>query len=135
MIKGFKDFLMRGNVVDLAVAVVIGTAFAAVVKSFTDGFINPLIASLGSSSAGSGLGFSLRGGALAEKTFINVGGFITTVINFVIVVAVVYFLVVASMNALLLRRKRGQEPDVEATPEDIALLQEIRDLLANRSLN
>ena len=134
MIKGFKDFLTRGNVVDLAVAVVIGTAFAAVVKAFTDGFINPLIASFSSSPVGEGLGYSLRGGDLAEKTFVDIGSFISAIINFLIVAAVVYFLVVVPMNHLLERRRRGQEPEAEAPAEDVALLQEIRDLLANRPL-
>lgn len=133
MIKGFKEFILRGNVIDLAVAVVIGTAFAAVVKSFTDNLVNPIIAAAGSSDVGA-FGFSLRHGtdAIEKATLINVGAVITAIINFLIVAAVVYFVFVAPMNAIMERRKRGEEPEVEATPEDIALLQEIRDLLRAR---
>lgn len=132
MIKGFRDFILRGNVVDLAVAVVIGAAFATVVTAFTEKIINPIIASLGSADAG-GLGFSIRGGKLAEKTFIDFGAVITAAINFVIVAAVIYLLFVVPMNKLNERRKRGEAP-VEAVPtEDVVLLREIRDLLADRS--
>jgi large conductance mechanosensitive channel len=134
MIKGFKDFLLRGNVIDLAVAVVIGTAFAAVVTAFTENLINPVLAAAGSSDVG-GLGFSLRDStrALEENTFIDFGAIITALINFVIVAAVVYFVFVAPVNKVMERRKRGEEAPVEATPEDIALLQEIRDLLRARN--
>ena len=130
MIKGFKDFLLRGNVIDLAVAVVIGTAFAAVVTGFTDNLVNPILAAAGNSDMG-GFGFSLRDSTeeMERATFINVGAIITAIINFMIVAAVVYFVFVAPVNALMERRKRGEEPPVEATPEDIKLLQEIRDLL------
>jgi large conductance mechanosensitive channel len=133
MIKGFKDFMLRGNVIELAVAVVIGTAFAAVVKAFTDNLINPIIAAAGGS--GLGFGFSLRNStaALKASTFIDIGAVITALINFVIVAAVVYFVFVAPMNTIMERRKRGEESPVEATPEDIALLQEIRDLLRARN--
>src|SRR5438045_1961407 len=109
MIKGFKDFLLRGNVIDLAVAVVIGAAFAAVVKGFTDNIVNPIIAAAGSSND-HGFGFSLRGGALKGPTFVNIGALLTAVINFVIVAAVVYIVFVAPVNAIMERRKRGEEP-------------------------
>jgi large conductance mechanosensitive channel len=133
MIKGFKDFLLRGNVIELAVAVVIGTAFAAVVTGFTENLVNPIIAAAGSSDLG-GFGFSLRDSSeeMKRATFIDVGAIITALINFAIVAAVVYFVFVAPVNALMERRKRGEEPPVEATPEDIKLLQEIRDLLRAR---
>ena len=130
MFKGFRDFLLRGNVVDLAVAVVIGTAFAALVKAFTDNFITPLLNAIGSGSGGQGLGFTIRDGD--RSTFIGIGNFLSAIVNFVIVAAVIYFFVVVPVNALLARRKRGQVEEVEATPEDIVLLQEIRDLLAER---
>jgi large conductance mechanosensitive channel len=134
MIKGFKDFLLRGNVIDLAVAVVIGTAFAAVVTGFTENLVNPIIAAAGSSDLG-GFGFSLRDSTpeIKRATFIDVGAIITALINFAIVAAVVYFVFVAPVNALMERRKRGEEAPVEATPEDIKLLQEIRDLLRARN--
>jgi large conductance mechanosensitive channel len=128
MLKGFKDFLMRGNVVDLAVAVVIGIAFGAVVSAFSKGIIGGIIGIIGGTPNFDAASFTINGSKIVYGTTI------TAVINFLIVAAVVYFLVVAPMNALLERRKRGEEPEVEATPEDIALLQEIRDLLANRPL-
>lgn len=127
MIKGFKDFLLRGNIVDLAVAVVIGTAFTALVTRFTDAFINPLIASIGSSDAGQGLGFRIRGGDSA--TFVDVGGFINAVITFAITAAVVYFFVVVPMKKINEARQRGNEPEPSGPSEDIALLREIRDAL------
>jgi len=134
MIKGFKDFLLRGNVIDLAVAVVIGTAFAAVVKTISDSLIQPVIAAAGSSELGA-FGFSLRDATpqLQRATLIDVGAIITALINFLIVAAVVYFIFVAPVNKLMERRKRGEEAPVESTPEDVLLLQEIRDLLRARN--
>jgi large conductance mechanosensitive channel len=129
VIKGFKDFIMRGNVVDLAVAVVIGTAFTAVVTSVTSNIINPLIAVVGGRNV-HGLGFQILSGN--PKTVVDFGAVITAVINFLIVAAVVYFLVVTPMNLLAERRKRGEEPEPQAPSEDIVLLQEIRDLLRQR---
>jgi large conductance mechanosensitive channel len=129
VIKGFKDFIMRGNVVDLAVAVVIGTAFTAVVTSVTNNIINPLIAVVGGRNV-HGLGFQILSGN--PKTVVDFGAVITAIINFLIVAAVVYFLVVTPMNLLAERRKRGEEPEPQAPAEDIVLLQEIRDLLRQR---
>jgi large conductance mechanosensitive channel len=131
VIKGFKDFLLRGNVVDLAVAVVIGAAFATVITSFTTGVIQPLINSIGSSTKPA-LGFFLRDHDV--KTFVDIGGIITAVINFAIVAAIIYFVVVLPLNTLMERRRRGEEPEVKAPSEDILLLQEIRDLLRERSV-
>ncbi|SHG57592.1 large-conductance mechanosensitive channel protein MscL [Streptoalloteichus hindustanus] len=126
MLKGFKDFLMRGNVIDLAVAVVVGTAFTAIVTAFTNGVIKPLINTVGGSDAARGLGFNILPGN--DSTFLDLGGVINAAINFVIVAAVVYFLLVLPMNKLQERRRRGQEPG-PAEPTDIELLTEIRDLL------
>ena len=133
MIKGFKDFILRGNVVDLAVAVVIGAAFAKVVSAFTDNIINPLLASVGGANPGDALGFPLRGDN--PKTFVDFGQVIAAAINFLIVAAVIYFLIVVPMNLLLERRRRGEEPEPAAPPEDVVLLKEIRDLLRDRPLN
>lgn len=122
MIKGFKDFLLRGNVVDLAVAVVIGTAFGALVSAFGAAFLQPLI--------GVFLGGGVEGGTFTVRGQVfDLGLFISAVITFVITAAVVYFLVVVPLQKLLERRKSKEEPEVQATTEDIALLQEIRDLL------
>ena len=131
MVKGFKDFLLRGNVVDLAVAFVIGAAFATVIASFTEGVVQPLINSAG--PAGSpALGFFIRDGD--AKTFVDLGRIITAIINFVMVAAVIYFVVVVPVSRLMERRKRGEEPEVASPSEDIVLLQEIRDLLRQRAV-
>ncbi len=79
MLKGFKDFLMRGNVVELAVAVIIGTAFTAVVTAFTSNLINPIIAAFGGSNI-NGLGFQLIDGN--PKTVVDLGAVLSAVINF-----------------------------------------------------
>ena len=126
MIKGFKDFLLRGNVVDLAVAVVIGTAFATVVKAFTDGIIKPILTAAGSAGS-SGFGPTLRAGNRA--TLVDIGALLAAAINFVMVAAVVYFVIEVPMTRLRTLRKEGIEPEPTAPAEDILLLQEIRDLL------
>lgn len=128
MLKGFKDFLMRGNVLELAVAVVIGTAFTAVVTAFTTNLINPIIAAFGGSNV-NGLGVQLVGGN--PKTVIDFGAVLTAVINFAIIAAVVYFLFVLPFQAIQERRRRGQEAG-PSEPTDVELLAEIRDLLAQR---
>ncbi|WP_018683343.1 large conductance mechanosensitive channel protein MscL [Actinokineospora enzanensis] len=129
MLKGFKDFLMRGNVIDLAVAVVIGAAFTDVVKSFTDGLLKPLLNSAGGARAADGLGFRIIGSK--ETTFLDFGGVINSAINFVIVAAIIYFLIVLPVKHIQERRKRGQEPG-PAEPTDVELLKEIRDLLKHQ---
>jgi large conductance mechanosensitive channel len=121
MFKGFKDFLLRGNVVDLAVAVVIGTAFTLLVSSFTDSFIEPAIGLLGGGGTGGG-SFTVDG-----QTF-TWGAFLNQVITFVLTAAVVYFAVVLPMKALMERRRRGEEAGPVA-PTQVELLAEIRDLL------
>jgi large conductance mechanosensitive channel len=122
MLKGFKDFLLRGNVIDLAVAVVIGVAFAALVTSFTESFLNPLIGLLGGGGVDGGT-FTVN-----DQVF-DWGGFITAVITFVLTAAVIYFAVVVPMRKVSERRQRGAEAG-PAEPTDVELLKEIRDLLA-----
>jgi large conductance mechanosensitive channel len=132
MIKGFKDFLMRGNVVDLAVAVVIGAAFGAVVTSFTEKVIGPLLAAIGGAES-PGFGIALTSGAKAgDPTYLDLGAVVTALINFVIVAAVVYFLVVVPMNRLQSRRAKGEEPQPEAPSDEVILLTDIRDALRAR---
>ena len=128
MIKGFKDFLLRGNVVDLAVAVVIGIAFGALVTAFVADIVTPVIAAIGGQPDFSQLTFTIN-----DSKFFY-GAFINAVISFVIIAAVIYFFVVVPVNALMERRKSGEEPEVEAPSEDVLLLQEIRDLLRQRSV-
>lgn len=122
MIQGFKDFLLRGNIVDLAVAVVIGTAFTALVTSFTESFLKPLIGLIGGGGPSGGT-FTINGQVFTYGAFIN------GVITFVLTAAVVYFLVVVPMTKLNELRNKGQEPEPSGPPEDIALLREIRDSL------
>ncbi|MDQ2757038.1 MAG: large conductance mechanosensitive channel protein MscL [Actinomycetota bacterium] len=131
MIKGFKDFLLRGNVVDLAVAVVIGGAFVKVVDLFVSNIINPLLAAIGSPDTG-GFGPTLRTGD--AKTFMDFGGIISQIIVFVLTAAVVYFIIVVPMNRIMAMRKTGEEPEPAAPSEDVILLQEIRDLLRGQSI-
>lgn len=128
MLKGFRDFILRGNVIELAVAVVIGTAFTAIVTAFSENIINPLIASIGSTEVEC-LGFHIRAGNAA--TFVDFGAVITAAINFLIIAAIVYFVLVAPMNKLsetLAKRKRVEEDETPASIE-AELLTEIRDLL------
>lgn len=104
MIKGFKDFLLRGNVIDLAVAVVIGVAFGLVVSAFTDK-VKPLINAI--TPAGSqGLGFTVIPGK--DTTYVDFAAVIAAAINFVLVALVVYLVMVVPMNAIKARRERGQ---------------------------
>lgn len=130
MLKGFKDFLMRGNVVDLAVAVIIGAAFTGIVTKFTENLIQPLINAIGGSDAAEGLGFRI----LSENptTFMDFGAVINAAVNFVIIAAVVYFLIVLPVKHLQERRKRGEEAG-PAEPTDVELLAEIRDLLRQQA--
>lgn len=125
MLKGFKDFILRGNVVDLAVAVVIGAAFTAIVTAFTTAIIQPMINAV-SPPDSSGLGFRLVGSK--ETTYLDFSVLISAALNFVIVAAVVYFVIVLPLNTLKERRKRGEESG-PAEPTDVELLTEIRDLL------
>nr|WP_324193203.1 large conductance mechanosensitive channel protein MscL [Nocardia abscessus] len=125
MFKGFKEFLMRGNVIDLAVAVVMGTAFTAVVTAVTKGVVNPLLAIFGSTHE---LGLGVQLISSKPATFIAVGPIITAVVDFVMVAAVLYFVLMLPMKTI---KNRFGTPKA-AEPTDIELLTEIRDLLAER---
>ncbi len=123
MLKGFKDFLLRGNVLDLAVAVVIGAAFTAIVTAFTTYVIEPLIAALGGDNE---LGWGFQIVSDNPATFINVGAVITAAINFIIIAAVVYYVLILPANAAK-KRFATEESDKKASAED--LLIQIRDIL------
>ncbi|MDO8143991.1 large conductance mechanosensitive channel protein MscL [Isoptericola sp. b408] len=128
MLSGFKQFIMRGNVVDLAVGIVIGGAFAGVVSALTDGLLTPLIAAVFGEASLAGVGnFTLNGAQF------SIGLFLDAVLRFLLVAAALYAVVVLPMNRLAERRARGQEPEPEPVPSpDVVLLTEIRDLLAER---
>jgi len=104
MLTGFKQFLLRGNVVDLAVAVVIGGAFGAVVTALVKDLITPLIAAIVGKPDFSAIVLSING------TPILIGDFLNAVIAFLLVAAAVYFFIVAPMNALVARMNRGEAP-------------------------
>lgn len=119
MIKEFRDFILRGNVVDLAVAVIIGAAFTAVVTGFVSAFITPLIAAIGGKPDFSALFFTINGARFTYGEFLNV------LIAFLIIAAIVFFLVVRPLNRLMARTRSEDEPASDA----LVLLTEIRDLL------
>jgi large conductance mechanosensitive channel len=114
MLKGFKQFLLRGNVVDLAVAVVIGGAFGAVVTAMVKDLLTPLIAALVGQPDFSAITFTVNGSQFL------IGDFVNAAVSFVLVAAAVYFFVVVPMNALTARRQRGEalpDPTTKKCPE------------------
>lgn len=126
--KGFKDFVMQGNVIDLAVGVVIGSAFTALITAFVDNLIQPVINVFGGSNV-DGLAFTITN----ESTTVDIGAILSAVIAFLITAAVVYFVFVLPITKAreFDRKRRGiqEEDESGGTPEDVALLSEIRDLL------
>ncbi len=126
MLKGFRDFIMQGNVVDLAVAVVIGAAFGAVVNALVDSVLMPLISALvGAPSFDDFLVFNING------NLIQVGVFLTALVNFLLIAAAVYFVIVLPMtkDTEALKRHRGLEEEEEEPDPQLALLEQIRDEL------
>lgn len=128
MLSDFKAFLLRGNVVDLAVAVVIGAAFTSVVQALVKDLITPLIAAIGGQPDFSGLTFVLNGSNFAYGDFIN------QLISFVIVAAVIFFFVVQPMNHMirLANRRQLKEPKTADKDPQLVVLEEIRDALASK---
>ncbi|KXW61166.1 large-conductance mechanosensitive channel protein MscL [Mycolicibacterium phlei] len=127
MLKGFKDFLARGNIIDLSVAVVIGTAFTGLVTSFTDAIIQPLIDRIG---AGGDADYGVLRVGIGGGQTIDFNVLLSAAINFLLVAAVVYFLIVAPYNRL---RRKGEVEQAQDT--ELSLLTEIRNILAeNKSL-
>ena len=125
MLKGFKEFISRGNVVELAVGVIIGAAFKNIVDALVDGIINPLIAAvIGKPDFSDAFILTLNG------TDVKFGVLITAVINFIVMAFAIYFCIVVPMNALNARRKKDEEETVEEASDEVKLLTEIRDALA-----
>ncbi|MGO1435318.1 MAG: large conductance mechanosensitive channel protein MscL [Canibacter sp.] len=123
MLKGFKEFILRGNVIELAVAVVIGAAFNAVVEKVVDALINPLISAVFQADAlDNALVLTLPG-----DSKLMFGAVIGALLNFLIVAAVVYFAFVLPMNKM--KERNAEKPEEETVPNETDLLAEIRDLL------
>jgi large conductance mechanosensitive channel len=119
MMKGFKQFMLRGNVVDLAVAVVMGGAFGAVVTAMVKDLLTPLIAAIAGSPDFSAVALTINGSKLL------VGDFINALVAFVMVGAAVYFFVVLPMNALMARLRRGEQPPDPTTKKCPECLSEV----------
>ena len=119
MLKGFKQFLLRGNVVDLAVAVVIGAAFGAVVTALVKDLLTPLIAAIVGQPDFSAIVFTVNGSRFLIGDFINV------VLSFLLVSAAIYFFIVAPMNMIMERRRRGQAPPDPTTRKCPECLSEV----------
>ena len=119
MLKGFKQFLMRGNVVDLAVAVIMGAAFGAVVSTFVANIMTPLIAAVVGKPDFSGLDVTINASRVTYGVFLN------ALISFLMVGAAVYFFVVAPMNAYTARLRRGEAPADPTTKKCPECLSEI----------
>lgn len=120
MLKGFKEFIMRGNVVDMAVGIVVGAAFGAVVQSFVDDVLMAVVGAIVGEPNFNGLVLTIGEGK------IHYGNFLTVLVSFLLVAAAIYFAVVVPLNALAARRKTGED-DAEPTDDErmIALLEEI----------
>jgi large conductance mechanosensitive channel len=119
MLSGFKKFILRGNVVDMAVGVVIGAAFGGVVAALTKDLLTPLIAALVGKPDFSNIAFSLRG------TPFPIGEFINACISFFLIATAIYFFVVTPVNALVARMNRGEKPPDPTTKKCPECLSEI----------
>lgn len=125
MLKGFKEFISRGNVVELAVGVIIGAAFKNIVDALVDGIVNPLIAAvIGKPDFSDAFILTLNG------TDVKFGLLITAIINFLLMALAIYFCIVMPMNALNNRRKKAEDEAPEEPSDEVKLLTEIRDALA-----
>ncbi|MGE3193155.1 MAG: large conductance mechanosensitive channel protein MscL [Microbacteriaceae bacterium] len=133
MLKGFREFILRGNVIDLAVAVVIGSAFTAIVNGLVDGIFNPLIALLFNAKDLESAGIVIRGGD--DPIILAWGLVISALIKFVLIAAVVYFALIVPMNYLkkITLRKKQEEKPAETPLSETDLLVQIRDLLKEQS--
>jgi len=136
MLKGFREFILRGNVIDLAVAVVIGTAFTAIVNGLVTGIFNPVIALIFNAGELAKAGIELRpADGHNPAVFLSWGLVISAVIQFLLVAIVVYFALIVPMNYAkrIRERRRPAEVEAPAAPTELELLTEIRDLLAKQN--
>ena len=104
MLSGFKQFILRGNVIDLAVAVVIGGAFGTVVTALVKDLLTPLIAAIGGKPDFSAIVFTVNGSKFL------IGDFVNAIVSFLMIAIAIYFFIIAPMNALAARRRRGEPP-------------------------
>lgn len=138
MFKGFKEFILRGNVIDLAVAVVIGAAFTGIVTGLVEGILNPVIALLFNADDLSTAGITLRPESeegAGDAIVLAWGRVISALIQFLLIATVVYFALIVPMNYLRKNpfgRKNKNEPEPDPVPTEQELLTEIRDLLKSQ---
>jgi large conductance mechanosensitive channel len=128
MFKGFRDFITRGNVVDLAVGIVIGAAFGALINQFVASFIDPLVRLATGGKAASGVWH------LTDDVSMDWAAFVNQLITFVLTAAAVYFVVVVPINRLNERRARAGDPAREKLSDEARILTEIRDSLRRDGL-
>ena len=126
MLKEFRQFIMRGNIVDLAVAVILGAAFGLVVTSFTDGVLMALVAAIVGEPNFDAVTIEIGDGV------IRIGSFLTALVNFVIIAGALFLILKAMERAMQSRRKDDADADTPAPSDEAVLLTEIRDLLASR---
>jgi large conductance mechanosensitive channel len=129
MLEGFKKFLLRGNVIDLAVGVIIGAAFSAIVDSLVKDIITPIIGLIGGTPDFSGIRILAND---QGQGGIGIGNFINALVAFLIKAAALYFIVVLPVQRMMAMMNKPKAPAAPAVPEDVKLLGEIRDLLAKR---
>jgi len=125
-LKEFKEFALKGNVMDMAIGIIIGAAFGAIVTAFTDDFINPIIAAIGGAEVAGRTEIGNTG------SYIEWGHFITAVINFIIM-AFCVFLMLKGVNKLMTMGKKKEEEKPAEPPKEEVLLTEIRDLLKQQA--
>jgi large conductance mechanosensitive channel len=118
MLKGFRDFLSRGNVLDLAVGVIIGAAFGAIVNSLVKDVLTPLIGAIGGKPDFAGI----------KAGPVLLGSFLNSIVSFLFIAAAVYFFIIVPYNKLMKKAEAAPPP-----PEEVVLLKEIRDLLAKKA--
>jgi large conductance mechanosensitive channel len=124
LIKEFRDFLMRGNIIELAVAVIMASAFTPVITALVEGVFTPFLAAIFGKPNFDTVGFDVG------DSRVLIGLFITALINFVLIAAGVFFFIVKPLNVIRDRQKKGEEAPAEPS-DDVKLLSEIRDILAN----
>lgn len=134
MIKGFKEFIARGNAIDLAVGLVIGAAFTAIVTALVEQVLNPLIGGIfGEPNFDDVLVITMQTGLADAPAEIRPFAVLTALLNFLIIAMAIYFMVVMPMNKFAELRAKGKEAEPDGPSEDVLVLREIRDMLARQT--